>query len=425
MLALFRRRDRMDEKMTKIARAETCKNNPLRSKIKSHAASLSAKLQEHQTNIFSPDARKGIRAFTPSEAAKLLGVAEGYLRTAAVELERKAAEGGEQEFSPALAGGRRMYSVQDISAMRVHLDKPARSNGRYVPHRREGEDLQILSIMNFKGGSGKTTTSAHLAQYLALRGYRVLAIDLDPQASLSALFGNQPEFDVGPNETIYGAIRYDEERRPIQEIIRGTYIPDLHIIPGNLELMEFEHDTPKALMQRKPDDVLFFARLQAAIQDIRDDYDVVVIDCPPQLGFLTLSALTAATSVLITIHPQMLDVMSMNQFLSMTSALLDEIAEAGAEDRNNWMRYLITRFEPTDGPQNQMVAFLRSMFGEDVLVNPMLKSTAISDAGITNQTLFEVERSQFTRSTYDRALESMNNVNAEIETLIRATWGRS
>jgi len=279
--------------------------------------------------------------------------------------------------------------------------------------------------MNFKGGSGKTTTSAHLAQYLALRGYRVLAIDLDPQASLSALFGNQPEVDVGPNETIYGAIRYDEERRPIQEIVRGTYIPDLHIIPGNLELMEFEHDTPKALLQRKPDDILFFARLQASIREVEHAYDVVVIDCPPQLGFLTLSALTAATSALITIHPQMLDVMSMNQFLSMMSALLEEIAEAGAEDRNNWMRYLITRFEPTDGPQNQMVAFLRSMFGEDVLVNPMLKSTAVSDAGITKQTLFEVERTQFTRSTYDRAMESMNNVNGEIESLIKATWGRS
>jgi chromosome partitioning protein len=343
----------------------------------------------------------------------------------AVELEKKASEGGGIEFSPVVAGGRRMYSVQEISAIRAYLDRPGRASGRYLPHRREGEELQIISVMNFKGGSGKTTTSAHLAQYLALRGYRVLAIDLDPQASLSALFGNQPEVDVGPNETIYGAIRYDDERRPIHEIIRGTYIPDLHIIPGNLELMEFEHDTPKALLQRKPDDILFFARLQAAIQEIEHAYDVVVIDCPPQLGFLTLSALTAATSALITIHPQMLDVMSMNQFLSMMSALLDEIAEAGAEDRNNWMRYLITRFEPTDGPQNQMVAFLRSMFGEDVLVNPMLKSTAVSDAGITNQTLFEIERTQFTRSTYDRALESMNNVNAEIESLIKATWGRS
>jgi len=75
--------------------------------------------------------------------------------------------------------------------------------------------------MNFKGGSGKTTTAAHLSQYLALHGYRVLAIDLDPQASLSALFGSQPELDVGPNETLYGAIRYDEQRRSISEIVRG------------------------------------------------------------------------------------------------------------------------------------------------------------------------------------------------------------
>ena len=105
--------------------------------------------------------------------------------------------------------------------------------------------------MNFKGGSGKTTTAAHLAQYLALRGYRVLAIDLDPQASLSALFGNQAELDVGDNETIYGAIRYDDARRDMAEIVRGTYIPSLHVVPGHLELMEFEHETPKALMNRE------------------------------------------------------------------------------------------------------------------------------------------------------------------------------
>ena len=73
-----------------------------------------------------------------------------------------------------------------------------------------GEKLQVVAVMNFKGGSAKTTTSAHLAQYLALRGYRVLAIDLDPQASLSALFGHQPELDVGEGETLYGAIRYEE-----------------------------------------------------------------------------------------------------------------------------------------------------------------------------------------------------------------------
>jgi chromosome partitioning protein len=61
------------------------------------------------------------------------------------------------------------------------------------------EHLQVIAVTNFKGGSGKTTTAAHLAQYLALHGYRVLAVDLDPQASLSALFGYQPEFDVEEN----------------------------------------------------------------------------------------------------------------------------------------------------------------------------------------------------------------------------------
>ncbi len=279
--------------------------------------------------------------------------------------------------------------------------------------------------MNFKGGSGKTTTAAHLAQYLALRGYRVLAIDLDPQASLSALFGHQPELDVGPNETLYGAIRYDGLRRPIAEIVRSTYIPDLHLVPGNLELMEFEHDTPKALMRRSAGDTMFFARIGQALSEIQDAYDVVVIDCPPQLGFLTMSALTAATSVLITVHPQMLDVMSMNQFLAMTGDLLEEISKAGATSNYLWMKYLITRFEPSDGPQNQMVAFLRSIFGDHVLNHPMLKSTAISDAGLTNQTIFEVERNQFTRTTYDRALESVENVNGEIELLIRKAWGRA
>ena len=252
----------------------------------------------------------------------------------------------------------------------------------------------------------------------------MLAIDLDPQASLSALFGHQPELDVGINETLYGAIRYDEKRRPLAEVVRATYIPNLHLVPGNLELMEFEHETPRALMRRSPGDSLFFARVSQAIGQAQKLYDVVVIDCPPQLGYLTLSALTAATAVLITIHPQMLDVMSMSQFLLMTGDLLDQVGNAGASTSYDWMKYLITRFEPSDGPQNQMVAFLRSIFGEHVLIHPMLKSTAISDAGLTNQTLFEVNRQQFTRTTYDRALEAMNNVNGEIEAVIRKAWGR-
>ena len=137
-----------------------------------------------------------------------------------------------------------------------------------------------------------------------------------------------------------------------------------------------------------------------------------------------MSALSAATSVLVTVHPQMLDVMSMCQFLLMTSNLLGVVSEAGGDMNYDWMRYLITRYEPGDGPQNQMVSFMRSLFGENVLNHPVLKSTAISDAGLTKQTLYEVEKNQFTRSTYERAMESLNAVNDEIEELIQQAWGR-
>jgi chromosome partitioning protein len=412
----YRQWQEMGSEMAKTASEEVQVPEGLTGLMERHADALSSQLQAHHLKVFPPSAEKGIRTFAPSEAAKLLGASESYLRQTASEMPEL-----NVSMSP---GGRRIFSIEDIHAIRKHMDHVGRGNRRYLPNRRDGEQLQVISIMNFKGGSGKTTTAAHLAQYLAMRGYRVLAIDLDPQASLSALFGSQPETDVGPNETLYGAIRYDEERRPIEEIVRGTYIPDLHLIPGNLELMEFEHDTPRALMKRKEGDTLFYGRISQVIEDIADNYDVAVIDCPPQLGYLTLSALTAATSILVTVHPQMLDVMSMNQFLAMTSNLLREIESAGARFKFNWMRYLITRFEPSDGPQNQMVGYLRSIFGDNVLNFPMLKTTAVSDAGLTNQTLFEVERGQFTRSTYDRALESMNAVNDEIESLIKKAWGR-
>ena len=385
--------------------------------VGAHARELSSKLQAHRVQLFPPQAQKTLRRFSSTEAAKLIGINDGYLRRLCLE-----GKGPEIDVNKQ---GRRSYTIDDIQALRVLLDAKGKADRKYVPTRSGHEHLQVIAVVNFKGGSGKTTTAAHLAQYHALRGYRVLAIDLDPQASLSALHGFQPEFDVGDNQTIYGAIRYDGQRRPLSEIVQKTYFTNLDLVPGNLELMEFEHETPKALLQNGQGHGMFFTRMDAALSSIGDNYDIVVIDCPPQLGFLTISALCAATAVLVTVHPQMLDVMSMCQFLIMTSDLLSVVANAGGNMSYDWMRYLITRYEPGDGPQNQMVSFMRSMFGQHVLNYPMLKSTAISDAGITKQTLYEVSREQFTRSTYDRALEALDNVNGEIEQLISHAWGRN
>lgn len=381
--------------------------------IGNHATKLSAQLQAHREALYPPNARKELRKFTSGEAADLLGVKDAYLRK--LHLDGK---GPEPETR---AGGRRYYTLEQIQSLRSLLETGAKSAGTYLKGRREGDHLQVISVINFKGGSGKTTTAAHLAQKLALDGYRVLGIDLDPQASFSALHGYQPEFDLLDGGTLYDAIRYDDPC-PLSDVIQASYFPNLDIIPGNLDLMEFEHDTPRALVQG--DVNFFFTRLGDALASVEKEYDVVVIDCPPQLGFLTMSALSAATSVLVTVHPQMLDVMSMCQFLLMTSNLLGVVAEAGGNMSYDWMRYLVTRYEPGDGPQNQMVSFMRSMFGEYVLNHPVLKSTAISDAGITKQTLYEIEKGQFTRATYERAMESLNSVNGEISDLIQQAWGR-
>jgi chromosome partitioning protein len=382
-----------------------------------HARKLSARLQAHRLQLFPPTAKKTLRKFSSGEAAKLLGTDDSHLRRLSIDGKGPAVETG--------TNGRRAYSIEDIQALRVYLDANSKGERRYLPWRRGSEHLQVITVVNFKGGSGKTTTASHLAQYLALHGYRVLAIDLDPQASLSALLGYQPEFDVGENETLYGALRYDDQRRELKDLIRKSYFTNLDLVPGNLELMEFEHETPKALLGVNQPPEMFFARMDAALGSVADSYDVVIVDCPPQLGFLTMSAMCSATAVLVTVHPQMLDVMSMCQFLIMTSDLLRVVAKNGGNMGYDWMRYLVTRYEPGDGPQNQMVSFMRSLFGDHVLNYPMLKSTAISDAGITKQSLYEVSRDQFTRATYDRALEALDNVNGEIEQLIRSAWGRA
>ncbi|AVA23932.1 plasmid partitioning protein RepA [Rhizobium sp. NXC24] len=387
-------------------------------RIERQAKQLSRQLKVLSEHLFPPHSQKSLRTFTSGEAAQLIGVSDGYLRQLSLD--------GKGPAPDVSSSGRRSYTLSQINELRHHLatSKPKDALS-FLPHRQRGEKLQTIAVTNFKGGSAKTTTSLYLAQYLALSGYRVLAIDLDPQASLSAMLGVQPEFDLGDGDTLYGAIRYDDERKSLREIIRPTYFDGLHLVPGNLELMEFEHETPRALAERRAGKgEAFFQRVGTAIAEVESDYDIVVIDCPPQLGYLTLGAVCASTAMLITVHPQMVDVASMSQFLLMTSDLLAVVRKAGGDLSHDFIKYVVTRHEPFDGPQSQIVALLRSLFSDDVLTATILKSTAISDAGLSKQTLYEIERGQVRKTTYDRALESVNAANSEVLANIRKVWAR-
>ena len=388
-------------------------------KIIRYSELLSDKLSALRMALYPPEARKTLRTFTTLEVAQMLGLSESSIRT--IDLS------GEGPEPMRLANGRRAFTLAQVNALRAHFSA-RRANVadalEILPRRRAGDKLQVIAISNFKGGSGKTTTAVHLSHYLALQGLRVLAIDLDPQASLTSMFGLQPEFDVGENETLYAALRYDAARRPMTDIVRKTYFDGIDLVPANLELAEYEHDTPRALAAREAGAELFFQRVATALDEIEADYDVVVIDCPPQLGFLTLGALFAATGVLVTVHPAMLDVASMSQFLLMAGELMTVIREAGGRLEHDFLKFALTRHDPNDHPQLHVVALLRSLFADAVLKHPIVETTAIANASIERKSLYEIERAAIGRETLNRALESISAANAEVFDLLKQSWGR-
>ncbi|EHH05507.1 cobyrinic acid a,c-diamide synthase [Mesorhizobium amorphae CCNWGS0123] len=388
-------------------------------KIVRHAGMLSSHLQARRHQMYPPHAQKSLRYFMTHEVSRLTSIPESTLKLMSNE--------GKGPMPARLENNHRAYTLAQINELRelFAVQRPTEAL-RFLPHRRDGEHLQILAVANFKGGSAKTTTSAHLAHYLALHGYRVLAIDLDPQASLSAMFGAQPEMDVQHNETIYAALRYDDERRPIREIIRKTYFTGIDLIPGNIEVMEYEHETPRFLSKRQGrSDSIFFERLRLALREVEDEYDVVILDTPPSLGFLTLGAIYAATGLLVTVHPAMLDVMSMSQFLLMMGDLISVIRDAGATMKQDFLRYVVTRHDPMDHSQVHVVTMLRHLFTEDVLTSTAVESAAIETAGLAKRTLYELESGNISAATAKRARESIDAVNDQILGLISQSWGRT
>ena len=212
--------------------------------ISEQAQELSALLQDHRLKLFPPAAEKPLRSFQIGEAASCCGS-----KTDISVICRWKGRGRFRLLPPADADS---FTAEQIQELRFYLDETGHASQRYVPHRRNQEHVQVIAVVNFKGGSGKTTTTAHLGQHLALTGHRVLMVDLDPQASLSVLCTDfSRNLTSVSNETLYGAIRYDEEARPLTLNSFGkTNFPGLHIIPANIELMEFEYDTPRILATR-------------------------------------------------------------------------------------------------------------------------------------------------------------------------------
>lgn len=388
--------------------------------IQKQAETLSQHLNSHMFSTFSPDNKKTLRKFSAAEASDFLGTSTSNLRKLHMDSKIPDVENDGR--------GRRSYTIEEIGEIREYLSKEGRNTNHYRPGRRSKSDtLQVICVSNFKGGSLKTSTTVALATRFALDGYRVLAVDMDAQASLTTMFGYRPEIKFSEGGTIYDVLTYDNPV-PISDVILKTYIPTLDLVPAGILLSEYETETALALSNKGSSginpEVPFYNRLAQALATVQDNYDVVFIDCPPQIGFLTLTALMSATGVITPIIPAMYDVASMAQFLQLTANLMKAIEGQNVSTNWDFMKFVIARYEPHDGPQNQIAGFLRMIFGEDVMVNPVLKSTAVLDAASTQQTIYEIDPALVNKKTLERALNSMNAVAKEVQGLVQKSWGR-
>lgn len=432
---------------------------------------LSAIINDMRVHQAPPDAEKRLRTFTVKEAARMIGCHVDTVRSAAKEL-NISAQALPQYNAP------HEYTLKNINKIRLRAAEKAarRETNAHValhrnPRRREGEGLRVIACANFKGGSAKTTTSVHLAQYLALRGYRVLLADLDPQASATSIFGMSMR-DLEKEDSLYAAMRYDNPR-PLRDVVRKTYFDGVDLVSGARHLAEWEFTAPyvaleankkaanaqahiAALRQEKKagsisrerleeindqieileelleectSEALYFMRLRGVLESVENDYDVVVCDTSPTLGYVSNAAAFAADILLATIYPQWVDCDSMDQYLSSSLAHLEQFESATQEllgrsvVNRQPLRFLITRYGPNSRPEEDVVLMLRKQLSH-VLKNPMLRSDAIADAGNAKKTLYEARRSDFTPSTYDRAMNALEAVNTEIEELLTESWGR-
>ncbi len=369
-------------------------------------------LKEALAAALEPANRKILRKWNLKEVAELLGVSRKTLE--------RGIDDGKLPDGERVATGRRLFTLEEVHRIQGILG--------LLPTRDPATDRPIVvAVANFKGGVAKTSTSIHLGQYLALRGYRTLMIDADAQGSLTTLFGLRPDADVDGRHTLSPWLRgpdlVDDPADwtgTLATAIQPTYWHGLDLIAANLQLYgaEFAISARRANEQN----FRFWTVLKDGIQTVSANYDVIVIDTPPSLSFLTTNAIYAADGIIMPVPPAMMDFASSVSFFQLLSELLASTNQVEATPKRfDFLGLLVSKFEPKNGAHIAIHDWLRAAFAKRVLVNTMGMSTVVR-VGADIKTAYEIDRYDGDRRTLARAIEYLNGVNGEIEAVIRAQW---
>jgi chromosome partitioning protein len=341
--------------------------------------------------------------FPISRVAELVG------RTSAAI--RDAEKDGRLPSVERTASGRRVaYTLAEINQMRTVFGTR--------PWRTAEDPLSVVAVQNFKGGVGKSTVATHLAQYLAIRGYRVCLIDCDSQGSSTALFGYVPDLDIQEADTLYRFFRH-AEMGSLAYAVRETHWDGLYLVPANLHLYSAEYELAARVARAEPN---LLNRLAEGIASIGDHFDVVILDPPPALGTISLSVMRAANALLVPIPPTVIDFASTTSFLAMLHETMQTLEERQLPIDLRWLRLLATRADEQKSMQRELLGLMRNLFG-DLLLRAVLKDSAeIDNASARLMTVYELEHPVTSRETHQRCMTYLNAVNAEIEIQIRLTW---
>ena len=421
--------------------------------LKLHARSA-AQQKAVRRETFSPAETKSLRRFSTWE------VSEFILRMKPNTLRKKLAADptlpqGETEGE----GGQRWFTLEEINEMRRRL----RYRGdRKLPRRPPGRAMRI-GVSNFKGGVGKTVVAHHFAHAAAIDGYRVLVVDFDPQATLTHSMGL---VEVREENTVWGILGrdlfreagrvqalYDDpgdcpypapEELPhevqecgamrVQDFIEKSCWPTIDVIPScaNAAFVEFATAQYRALHGAWT----FFGCVARYLDELPDDqYDFVIFDCPPAIGYQSLNAVYAADILYVPSGPGWWEYDSTTSYLGQLGDALEalkegftdlsELADFPVHKRFYEIRLLMTRFDSGNSLHRVMRDAFRNVFGDGIMCRHVIEQTrAVEQSGRFHNSIYEQDYRQLTRETWRRARRSFDAAYGEFLETALAAWDR-
>lgn len=348
-----------------------------------------------------PAAQKELRRlFSPSEAAEMVGRDRTTLARAESEI-------GIEPPARNPENNRRVgYTLEQVQAFRQHFET--------LPWRDAATDQPIVvACQNFKGGVGKSTTCVNLAHYLALKGYRVLVVDTDSQATTTSMFGYVPDAEIDEDSTILPYL--SGYQTTLDYAVRKTYWPNIDLIPACLALYEAELAIVMHLAAQQDVDkrVQFFMELKYGLQTVADRYDVILLDSPPALGMISINVLMAADALLVPSAARMFDFSSTVQFFRMVHNYIGKIDPT---KQYRWISVLTTLFDQRYESQKQFFEVMRTCFGDSVFRRVFFHSAEVINSAA--QFVGPYEQPKPNR----KVLEMMDNVFGEIEVALLKEW---